>query len=126
MPKSVDGMPPLRFRDRNFLRNARAALNHWEKGTRGALDPDEILIEFLGKMTSGVHPAEPGKGLENEVRSILLKMKHPLIVRSVAMGFGMSEREAFWLCLGLGMGGKLLIDMFQSGIESMDEAISVN
>jgi hypothetical protein len=124
MPKPVEGMPPLRFMDRDFLRNIRAALNSWEEVSRGAREPDELLDECLGAVKWGRHARWPSKDLVREVKSILLKMGHPSIVKSVAIRFGMSEREAFWLCLGLGMGGKVLIDMFTAGVESIDEAIS--
>jgi hypothetical protein len=36
----------------------------------------------------------------------------------------MRDREAFWLCLGLVLGGKVAIDMFNALLHGTDEDIS--
>jgi hypothetical protein len=106
------------------LRDIRCAVDNWEQGDRGAKKPDEILNEYLGEIKWGGHPGWPSKDLVREVKSILLKMEHPSIVQSVAKHFELREREAFWLCLGLGMGGKAVIDMLTDGVERIDETVS--
>ncbi len=77
----------LRFTDCHFLRDIRAAVDNWEEGHREAKEPDEILNEYIGAIKWGGHPGWPSKDLVNEAKSILLKMEHPSIVKSVARHF---------------------------------------
>jgi len=114
----------VKFMDCHVLKDVIAAVENWEEGAEGAKRPDEILNEYLGEIKWGGHPGWPSKDLVNEVKSILLKLEHPSIVRSVASHFDMHEQEGFWLCLGLGMGAKVVIDMLSAGVEQIDDSIS--
>jgi hypothetical protein len=112
------------FADHNFIRQIRASLNAWQRGYPGAKGPDEILTAYLDEVKRADFLGWPNQDLLKEAKSILLRMEHPMIVRSVAVRFRMNEREAFWLCLGLATGAKALLDMFSEGLEDVDEAIS--
>jgi hypothetical protein len=114
----------LKFTDCYFLRDIKAALDHWEKGNGGSKPPDELLMDYLGAIKWGGHPGWPSKDFVREIRSILYNMEDSTIVKSVAVNYEMSDRDAFWLCLGLVMGGKAVIDMLNDGVERIDHAIS--
>ncbi|MFC1535158.1 hypothetical protein ACFL7M_17545 [Thermodesulfobacteriota bacterium] len=80
------------------LREIRRELDEWEWGDQRAKKPDEILSKYLEWV---------GTDLVNETISILGNMENHSIVKLVAESFEMSERDAFWLCLGLNMGSTI-------------------
>lgn len=80
------------------LRKIRGELDEWEEGNQRAKRPDEILRKYLEWV---------GTELVNETISIFSHMENHSIVKSVAESYEMSEREAFWLCLGLSMGSTI-------------------
>lgn len=80
------------------LRGIRGELDEWEEGNLREKNPDEILSKYLEWV---------GTELVNETISILANMEKNSIVKIVAESYEMSEREAFWLCLGLGLGANI-------------------
>ena len=80
------------------LRTIRSELDEWEEGNLRERDPDEILSKYLEWFSTE---------LIDEIISILANVENHSIVKLVAESYEMSEREAFWLCLGLGMGANI-------------------
>ena len=80
------------------LRSIRSELDESEESNLGTKNPDEILNKYLGWFSTE---------LVDEAISILSKMENHSIVKLVAESYEMSEREAFWLCLGLSMGANI-------------------
>ena len=80
------------------LRAVRDELDEWEQGGLREKKPDEVLSKYLEWINTD---------LVEETISILAKMEDHTIVKMVAESYGISEREAFWLCLGLGMGANI-------------------
>jgi hypothetical protein len=80
------------------LRTIRGELDDCEDGNLGVKKPDEILSKYLEWFSTE---------LVDETISILANMENHSIVKLVAESYEMSEREAFWLCLGLGMGANI-------------------
>jgi len=80
------------------LRAIRGELEEWKEGNPGEKNPDEILSKYLEWFSTE---------LVEETISILSNMENQSIVKLVTESHGMSEREAFWLCLGLGMGANI-------------------
>lgn len=115
----------LGFIDTNAFRSIKAALDNWERGLPDAEKPDEVLTKYLSETREGAEPKWPDKYLMKEATSALSKIGNPAIVKLLGMKYGMAEREAFWLCLGLVLGGKTAIERLSSGIKNMDKAVSV-
>ena len=82
----------------NALRAIRGELEEWEEGNLRVKNPDEILSKHLEWFSTE---------LIDEIISILANVENHSIVKLVAKIYEMSEREALWLCLGLGMGAKI-------------------
>jgi hypothetical protein len=80
------------------LRAIRGELEEWEEGNPGVKNPDEILSKHLEWFST--------EWVEETI-SILSNMENHSIVKLVTESHEMSEREAFWLCLGLGMGANI-------------------
>ena len=80
------------------LRAIRGELDECERGNLREETPDEILGKYLEWFSTE---------LVNETISILTNMENHSIVKLVAESHEMSEREAFWLCLGFGMGANI-------------------
>ena len=80
------------------LRAIRGELEEWEEGNLGEKNPDEILSKYLEWFSTE---------LVDETISILSNMEDGSIIKLVTESHEMSEREAFWLCLGLGMGANI-------------------
>ena len=116
----------VRFIDTNAFRSIKAALDNWEGCLRGAEEPDEVLTKYLSETREGTEPKWPDKYLMKEVMSVLSNIEDPSIVKFLRRNYGMAEREAFWLCLGLVLGGKVAVELFSSGIKNMDKAVSVD
>ena len=84
--------------DLSALRAIRGELDEWGEGNLRVTKPDEILSKHLEWLSTE---------LVNETISILANMENNSIVKLVAENYEMGEREAFWLCLGLGMGANI-------------------
>ena len=113
-----------RLIDRNLLRSIRAALDSWERRPMGSKKPDELLTDYLSAIKQRGSARWPEKELLDEVKSILARIENASIVKFTARSYAIAEREAFWLCLGLVLGGKASIEMFSSGIKNIDKAVS--
>ena len=80
------------------LRGIRGELDEFEEDNLGIKRLDELLSKYLEWLNTE---------LLEETISIFRKLKNHSILKLVAGSHEMSEREAFWLCLGLGMGANI-------------------
>jgi len=80
------------------LRAIKGELDEWEDGNQQKKKPDEVLSKNLEWLSTE---------LVEETISILKNMENQVIVKLVAESYEISEREAFWLCLGLRMGATI-------------------
>lgn len=80
------------------LRAIRGGLDEWEEVNLRVKEPDEILSKYLEWASTE---------LVDQTISVLTNMENHSIVKLVAESYKMTEREAFWLCLGLGMGANI-------------------
>ena len=120
----MSGDSRIKLKDNNVLRSIKAALDNWERSLRGAKEPDELFAEYVSEIREGTHSKWPDKDLMKEVKSVLSRIEDPSIVKFVGRNYSLGDREAFWLCLGLMLGGKAVIEMFNASLEDTDEAIS--
>ena len=80
------------------LRAIRCELDEWENGNQGLKKPDDTLRKYLEWLSTE---------LVDETISILENMENHSIIKLVAESHEMSERDAFWLCLGLSLGANI-------------------
>ena len=80
------------------LRGIRGELDECEEGNLEVKRLDELLSKYLEWLNTE---------LLEETISIFRRLKNHSIIKLVAESHEMSEREAFWLCLGLGMGANI-------------------
>ncbi|UCE51382.1 MAG: hypothetical protein JSV31_19250 [Desulfobacterales bacterium] len=80
------------------LRAIRSELDECERGSLGVKNPDEILSKYLEWVSTE---------LVDETISILANVENHSIVKLVAENHEITEREAFWFCLGLSMGANI-------------------
>ena len=120
----LSGGSKARQKDENVLLLMRRALDAWERRLEGAPEPDELLEEYVGGGREAPCAALREKELQREIKRIMSQMQNPDVVRFVTRNHSLRDREAFWLCLGIVLGGKTTIDLFNSLLQITDEDIS--
>jgi hypothetical protein len=120
----MDGVSKALQKEENAFLAMRRALDVWERKVQGSREPDELLEEYVGRIREEARPGLPGRELIREAKRILSQLQNPDLVKFVMRNHNLRDREAFWLCLGIVLGGKTAIDLFHGLLQGTDEDIS--
>lgn len=114
---------PQMLQDKGYLKRIRLQLegkDPWESAQRS---PGQLLRRILAANRG--HPGYPDEALLDEARSIFACFRDEKLLDSIFEAYGLEEREAFWLCLGLGLGGKVVFRELEQFTAAVNDHISM-